>query len=103
MTIAYCWRNGTVGFTDGKLPDGALILSKGNGTKWRDKVEVLCRLAYDNKTYLVPGVPEAEDDDDALNAVIRFRAVLEWALLSKNERGKTSWVEYVKMKVKEAA
>ena len=95
MTLAYCYRNGVLGFTDSACPDGALPVAKGNGKKWRQQVEVLCRLAYDGVRLLVPGVPEAENDTDALNAVYRFQAALEWALLPKKTRQKTSWADYI--------
>lgn len=32
-----------------------------------------CRLAYDNKTYLVPGIPEAADQIAGIDALERFR------------------------------
>lgn len=70
--IAYCWRTGELEFTDHKLPDGALIISKGRTKAWEEQVRVLCRLGYDNTTWFVPGVPEAESDQEALDAVMRF-------------------------------
>lgn len=75
-TIAYCWRSGLLGFADGTLPDGALPLDRGTGDEWRGGVEVMCRLMKDGSgRYLVPGVPEAENDEEALQAVFKFR---EW-------------------------
>ena len=97
-TIAYCWRSGKLEFTDNSLPSGALIISKGRGLKWRQKVEVLCRLAYDGITYLVPGVPEAENDEEALQAVYRFRAAVEWTLLPKKEKERIAWADYIALK-----
>lgn len=73
-TIAYCWRNGELGFTDGPLPEGALILDKGTGKEWRERIEIMCRLSYDGHTWLVPGIPEADDDIEALVAVRKFIA-----------------------------
>lgn len=89
MTIAYCWRGGEVKFTDDKLPDGALLISNSelyqprthtpsgqpitDPLPWRDHIEACCRRAYDGQTLLVPGVPEADDENRALECVISFR------------------------------
>ena len=35
-------------------------------------ISAVARLAYDNETLLVPGVPEAKTDDEHLNAVVTF-------------------------------
>jgi hypothetical protein len=35
-------------------------------------VSAVARLAYDNETLLVPGVPEAKTDDEDLNAIVTF-------------------------------
>ena len=37
-------------------------------------------LAHDNETLLVPGVPEAKSDDDALAAVVAFVEAVETRL-----------------------
>ena len=38
-------------------------------------METISRLAYDGKTLLVPGVPEAETDDEAYEA---FEKWIDW-------------------------
>ena len=73
-TIAFCNRSGVIGFTSASLPFGALPIGSGDDAEIRALVSARCRLAYDNSALLVPGVPEAEDDDAALTALLEFAA-----------------------------
>jgi hypothetical protein len=66
---AYSYRSGEIGFTTGPIPAGTLFLAQGANL---DFIKGLARRAYDNETYLVPGVPEAADDDAALEAYSVF-------------------------------
>jgi hypothetical protein len=50
-----------------------LIAAWPNESKLREVVEVGARHGYEAGVLLVPGVPEAENDDAALDAVIAFR------------------------------
>jgi len=86
MTFVYCYRSGLVEFGE-LLPKGALLIDKGRGKKWRKGVEVKCRLSYDGKTYLVPGVPEAETNKDAYSAYKRF---CEWLNSCKAKKASTT-------------
>jgi len=73
--IAYCYRSGQIEFHYGfgrKTPEGAIWIGEGRGPQFRRKVEGRARLAYDNKTLLVPGIPEANNDAEALKALSRF-------------------------------
>jgi hypothetical protein len=76
--IAFCWASGQIGFTDRRPPIGTLPISRGPARKLRARISARARHAYDGKTLLVPGIPEAQDDDariDALHAFIeRVRA-----------------------------
>lgn len=74
-TIAYCDRRGVIGFAVGEpWPDGTLAFySARTEVACRRKVEATARHAYDGTTLLVPGVPEALDDDHALEAVLMHR------------------------------
>jgi hypothetical protein len=71
MTFAYCYRTGLVEFGN-TVPEGALPIDEGKGKKWREGIEVKCRRTYDGKQYLVPGVPEADSDEEAHDAYTRF-------------------------------
>lgn len=69
---AYCRRSGEIGFAR-RLPNNAIILGRGPDEHVRKAAGVVARHAYDGKTLLVPGIPEALTDDAALEAVAWFR------------------------------
>lgn len=69
--IAYAFRSGHIGFGT-TVPDGALLIAKGPKKIIGPIVRGNARLAYDNETYLVPGCPEAENDEQATIAFMRF-------------------------------
>ena len=69
---AYCFASGEIGFGP-SLPYGALPIAKGEDGPLHDFISGIARHAYDNQTLLVPGIPEAEDEDAALKALIKFR------------------------------
>jgi hypothetical protein len=76
--VAYCWRNGMIEI-GAYLPDLALPLMAGERKFVRSTIRGAARLAYDNKTWLVPGVPEAESDDAAYQAVLDFEHLLQFS------------------------
>lgn len=76
------WRSGLVEIYDGAIPDGAICVGVGSRRKLFDIVDVLARHSKptakdDPATYqsywLCPGVPEAANSNDALNAIIAFQ------------------------------
>ncbi len=69
--IAYAWRSGEIGLGR-RAPHGTISFAQGPGCKLRRLVEARSRRAYDNKTLLVPGVPEADTDTAALEALKAF-------------------------------
>lgn len=89
MTYAFCWRSGKIEFGS-KVPGGARPLGRGDKA-FCDRVEAHARLAYDGKTLLVPGVPEAATNDDALLAV---RLFIKWAIKQKPLSGKDIRASY---------
>lgn len=72
MAHAYCNRQGVISFGK-RIPDGMLPVLRGRDREIRRELGVAARLAYDNKTLLVPGVPEAKDEAEALTALQNFR------------------------------
>jgi hypothetical protein len=72
---AYCWRGGIIEFGD-RVPDGALPLDRGTERSVRKRVEPLARRAYQKGILLVPGIPEAATDVEALEAYQRFVALV---------------------------
>ncbi|MBB4200755.1 hypothetical protein CCR94_12615 [Rhodoblastus sphagnicola] len=70
--IAFANRAGVIGFGR-RCPAGALPIAQHDDRDLlKSKVSVVALLAHDNKTLLVPGVPEAEDGDQALSALTKF-------------------------------
>lgn len=68
---AYAWSNGRIDFGQ-RVPKGALVVCIGKAKKVRHVITATARLAYDGVTLLVPGVPEAENEDAALDALIAY-------------------------------
>lgn len=62
-------------------PNGCLpIATHAERSKLESVLQTVGRHAYDNVTLLVPGVPEAETPDQALDSLIAFRARVEQRL-----------------------
>lgn len=76
--FAYCWRGGVIEFGP-RVPGGALPVDRGTERSVRRRVEPLARHAYDGRTLLVPGIPEAESDVAAYEAYQRFKRILDRA------------------------
>jgi hypothetical protein len=76
---AVCDRRGVIEFAD-TVEDGMLLVARGYPRQLRDLIDATSRHAYDGKTLLVPGVPEAANDDAALDALLRHRAWIEGRL-----------------------
>ncbi|MBL4800892.1 MAG: host nuclease inhibitor protein [Emcibacter sp.] len=64
---AYVWRTGLIEF--GRyIPKGALPLWSGR----KSIIEVIARHSRHNNDLFVPGVPEAENDVEAMEAMLAF-------------------------------
>lgn len=72
MAHIVCWRSGQVEVLPHE-PEGGISLMEGSAKRLRRLLEVCARHAYDGKTLLVPGIPEAESDDEAFDAMVAFR------------------------------
>lgn len=66
-----------------RLPVGHA--SNKDAKRFKDIVSVNARHAYDGVTLLVPGVPEAADQDEALDKLLWFRRLIEMRM--NGERG----------------
>lgn len=80
--IAFCYASGLLRF-GARLPKGAIALCRCDSEAEQEKVIALARTAYDNKNLLVPGVPEADNHREGLEAVFRFTERLEKRGLKK--------------------
>lgn len=75
MITAFCDRKGRIEFVRGdgrNIPSGMMGLVEGPAPKVRKLMAVVARHAYDNKTLLVPGIPEAPNDTAAYDALVKF-------------------------------
>lgn len=73
--FAWAWQSGLIEFGR-KVPEGALMFATGIDTTLRERVGTVARHGQgksDGKL-LVPGVPEAEGDDQRLDALIEWTA-----------------------------
>lgn len=80
-TTAYCWASGQIEFGT-STPAGAIAIASGKDHVVRKEIAGTARLAYDNETLLVPGIPEA--DGEQRKASDALAAYLRW--LKKRER-----------------
>ncbi len=80
--VASCDRAGVIRFTR-RLPRGTVPLLRGPLRTLRNRIEPVARHAYDGKTLLVPGVPEAPNENAAMDALIRWA---DWLGLRKQRR-----------------
>lgn len=73
---AIAWRSGAIDLHNGRLPRGAIAMftfrTRRAAVVANRVIEANARHAYDGKTLLVPGIPEASTDDLALDALIAF-------------------------------
>jgi len=91
------WRDGSIEIASGRKPRGAIrlftfrsIRAAAVGTR---VVQTRARHAYDGELLLVPGVPEADSEEEALTALIRWARWVETALHARlPERAFTSEV-----------
>jgi hypothetical protein len=73
--VAYCYRSGEIEIgTD--VPTSGILLARGEEKVLKEAISARARLAYDNKTFLVPGIPEATDEETALLAARTFSQLL---------------------------
>jgi hypothetical protein len=97
-TLAYCFASGQIEFGP-RCPDGALPLVRGSDKKLRDFICGVARHGYATElvdgrptkirgtdTLLVPGVPEAPDQSEAMTAL---QAFMRWIAPAAKRRGLT--------------
>jgi hypothetical protein len=68
----FCDRSGVIGFAH-RAPKDVLVCGRGPAKHIRKAASVVARHGYDGKTLLVPGIPEAASDEQALEAAAWFR------------------------------
>jgi len=85
MASVVCLRSGEV-FVARRVPKGAMEIVSGHGKRLKRVLLAEARHAYDGRTLLVPGVPEAESDLQAIHAVKAFEQRLLKALAAGPHR-----------------
>lgn len=85
--IAYGWASVLIEFGK-KTPDGALPIIAGNDEEVKDTIIAIARHSRTSDELLVPGVPEAANQNEAMDAFIKFT---NWAKerYSNSMKGKT--------------
>lgn len=77
--IAYCWKSGEIEFAEEneefELPEGTIAFARGNFEDLENRLFLRARHGYDG-TYLVPGIPEEDDDGNAVDALDQW---VNWA------------------------
>ena len=69
---AYCYASGHIGFGS-EVPPEALPIAEGPRKKLMDFIGPVARHSRTNDDLFVPGIPEAQGDQDAaLDALLRF-------------------------------
>jgi len=79
MASIVCYRSGEA-LVVRRVPKGAMKVVSGHGKRLKRVLLAEARHGYDGETLLVPGVPEAETDLQALFAVKTFEQRLLKAL-----------------------
>lgn len=80
---AYCFASGEIEFAR-KVPDGAILIVTGPAATLRSAIGPAARLSYDHKTLLVPGVPEADDQKEAGDALAKW---VDWRRKGWSDKG----------------
>ncbi|PPQ35570.1 hypothetical protein SAMN06265338_12627 [Rhodoblastus acidophilus] len=69
---AFADRAGVIGFGP-RCPAGALPIARHSDLeRLKSQVSALARVGHDHKTLVVPGVPEAANSDQAVDAMVKF-------------------------------
>lgn len=85
MATAYCYRSGEI-LIGSSCPKEGLKLARARKSLLERTVSAVARHAYDGVTLLVPGIPEADTDAEALEAAIRFRREIERRIAPRGKR-----------------
>lgn len=76
----YCRGDGNLEFGP-RCPGAAIPIGYGPEDRLRKVVSTLARHSYDGQSLVIPGVPEAENDNDVLAAMWAFSDQVQDQLL----------------------
>lgn len=76
--VAYCYRSGEIEIVPAHLaiPEGVLPFACGPRDRLEEIISTRARHSHHAEHYLVPGLPEAEDDVDVVMVMAGW---LDWA------------------------
>ena len=74
----YCFRSGHIHIGQGRVPDGALPIRLRASQDEIDTVIARARHGWQKDVLLVPGIPEADTDEEAYEAFEKFVAWLDF-------------------------
>lgn len=77
--LVFCWASGLIE-VGAHCPKGTVLLGSGPSDVLKEAISATARLSYNNRHWLVPGVPEAADEDAAVDAVTVYRDRLKLRL-----------------------
>lgn len=75
--FAHCWRNGEIEFSVKPDLDGAIVVDEGPSQVVRARMMNVARHGHEEGVLLVPGIPEADDDEAAETALHTFLDLVE--------------------------
>lgn len=79
---AYAWASGLIEFGQ-TLPNGALPIITGEENRIRDLIDINARHSRSGNELLVPGVPEASNQHEGCNALMRFTDLITREYIEK--------------------
>lgn len=79
MAHIVCYRSGEA-FVARRAPKGSMKIVAGHGRRLRRVLTACARHAHDGKTMLVPGLVEAQNDKQAIEALKQFEVMLRQRL-----------------------
>lgn len=71
MLKVYCWQSGHVEFGR-KAPEGTITIATVYSVAQRGTVEACCRHSRHGDDLFIPGIPEANTEEDAISALQVF-------------------------------
>lgn len=87
---AWCADNGVITFTRRRYKSKCPIAyAYARSRHYVPAIKTFARLAYDNKTALVPGVPESDTPGERYGALMRFESFVVKHIMEAEQQGPT--------------
>ncbi len=92
--VAWCWASGLIEIGDeDEIPDGGILVARGKKAFITGVLAALCRHGRGESAgkFLVPGVPEATSQDEAVDALSKW---ILWCAKNNGNKGRHG-VEFI--------